>query len=365
MTKQIISVFIFLTIIFSITGCDIVNSYTQPDAKEVLNRYLNASFKDKTQEAYKYISSNDKTVKSLDMYKNDTSRKDNPFAKIMMKSISFKILNIKETEKTADAIVKITMPDISIMFKDFMSIAISSDFTDKDNQSKIQEKIAKKYENETLPTTSKNKEFHLVKEKKGWKVFLDWKTEELKNKKAELERKKAEKISQLLLEAKQLRKDKKLSNAVSKYKEILVLNGKMVEAKEAIQETKKEINAIKEKQKYLKKIKLYDLKAKMYSSYLDGKIPGVEFKIKNNGNRTLKEVEVTIYFKNSKGTVIAEEQYYPVLITKYSYRKNNKPLKPNYIWQQEKGHFYAADSVPSEWKIGSVSANITNIEFAN
>ena len=365
MIKRTIGILIFSIIMFLITGCDIIDKYTQPDAKEVLNKYLDASFKNRATEAYKYISSKDKAVKSLSMYKNDTYKEDNPFADIMLKSISFQVLDVKETNNTANAIVKITMPDMSIIFKDFMGAALSSAFTDNKSQSKLQEKIAKKYETEKLPTTSKKEKFHLIKEKDGWKVFLDWKTEELKNKKAELKRKKAEKISQLLLEAKQLRKDKKLSNAVSKYEEVLALNGEMVEAKEAIQETKKEINAIKEKQKYLKKIKLYDLKAKLYSSYLDGKIPGVEFKIKNNGSRTLKEVEVTIYFKNSKGTIIAEEKYYPVLVTEYSYSRNNKPLRPNYIWQQEKGHFYTADSVPSEWKVGSVSANITNIEFAD
>lgn len=358
MIKQIIGVLIFSMIVFLTNGCNKINKYTQPDAKEVLNKYLEASLKNKSKEAYGYISSEDKAIKSLSKYEHDVSKKDNPFVAIMTNSVSFQILKVTESGNTANAIVDITMPDMSIVFKDFMSAAFSSAFTSEKDKSKIQEKIAKKYETEKLPTTTKNTEFYLVKEKDGWKVFLDWKTEEL-------EKKKAEKISSLLSEAKQLRKDKKLSGAVSKYEEVLALNGEMVEAKEAIQETKKEIDSIKEKQKYLKQLQLYDLKAKMYSSYLDGKVPGVEFKIKNNGNRTLKEVQVTVYFKNSKGTVIAEEQYYPVLVTEYSYGRDNKPLKPNYIWQQQKGHFYKADSVPSEWKEGSVSANITNIEFAN
>jgi len=356
MTKQILGILIFSIIMFSTTGCDMIDKYTQPDAKEVLNKYLDASLKNKSKEAYKYISSEDKAIKSLSMYKNDTYKKDNPFAEIMLKSISFKILNVKETTNTADATVNITMPDMSILFKDFMGVALSSAFTDKKNQSKLQEKIAKKYETEALPTTSKEEEFHLVKEKDGWKVFLDWKTKEI-------EKKKAEKISLLLSEAKLLKKAKKLSSAVSKYEEVLALNGEMVEAKEVIKEINDEMQKIKEKQKYLNNVKLYDLKAKMYSIYLNDKIPGVEFKIKNNGNRILKEVEVTVYFKNIKGTIISEEKYHPVFVSEYSYGRNNKPLKPNYIWQQEKGHFYKADSVPAEWKTGSVSANITNIEF--
>jgi hypothetical protein len=132
-----------------------------------------------------------------------------------------------------------------------------------------------------------------------------------------------------------------------------------VEAKDAF----KEEGVSEEKKAYLDKIDLYDFTAKYRDSYLDGRVPGVNFKVKNKGDRTLSKVEVTVYFKSSDGTVIAEETYYPVLVTKISLDGDNKPLKPNYIWQQEQDHFYAAKNVPSEWKEGAASAKITNIEF--
>lgn len=143
---------------------------------------------------------------------------------------------------------------------------------------------------------------------------------------------------------------------------------KQIEASNQNQEkmpkgTKKEIQKYEDKQAYIKNIVLYDLKARYYKTYLGETVPGVEFKLKNEGNRSLKEVEVTVYFKDSTGTIIAEETYYPVLVTKYSFSSDNKPLKPNYIWQIEHGKFYKADSVPDEWKEGAVSAKITNIEF--
>ena len=120
-----------------------------------------------------------------------------------------------------------------------------------------------------------------------------------------------------------------------------------------------------EKQAYLEKIDLYDFTAKYQDAVLDGRVPGVNFKIKNKGDRTLSKVEVTVYFKSPDGTVIAEESYYPVLVTEESFSGDNKPLKPNYIWQQERGHFYTAKNVPSEWKEGAASAKITAIEFAD
>ena len=356
MVNRTVSILVALFTALSIVGCDKINELKQPGAKEVLSSYLDASLKSRSEEAYGYISSEDKAVKSLSEYKSETDKEDNTFTEVIVSNVSFKILKVTETGSTAKADVEITFPDMGVMFKDLMGAAFSSAFGGKD-KGEIEKTLAKKYETGEVPTTTKNEEFHLLKEKDGWKVFLDW-----ESKKATKE--KEEKIAALLSDAKQLRESKKLSGAIQKYEEVLALNGEMVEAKEAIKETKQEIHDIEEKQKYLSQVVLYDLKAKYYETYLEKKIPGVEFKVKNKGSRTLKEVQVTVYFKDTKGTVIAEKEYHPVLVTKYSFSGDNKPLKPNYIWQMEHGKFYKADSVPTEWKEGAVSANITNIEFS-
>lgn len=355
-TNRILNVLLGFVLALSVAGCDKLSELQQPSAKEVLTSYLDSSLKSRSEEAYGYVSTEDKAVKSLSEYKSETEKNDNPFAAVIVKSVSFEVLSVTESGGTAKANVEITLPDMSVMFKDLMGAAFSSAFGGKD-KAEIEKSIAKKYETGEVPTTTKNEEFHLLKEKDGWKVFLDWKA-----KKAAKE--KEEKIHALLSDAKQLRESKKLSGAIQKYKEVLALNGEMVEAQNAIKETKQEMQDIKEKQEYLNKVKLYDLRAKYYETYLEKNVPGVEFKIKNEGDRTLSEVQVTVYFKDANGIIIAEKQYHPVLVTKYSFGGDNKPLKPNYIWQQERGHFYKADSVPTEWKEGFVSANITNIEFS-
>lgn len=110
-------------------------------------------------------------------------------------------------------------------------------------------------------------------------------------------------------------------------------------------------------------LELYDVSAKYMDSLLDGRVAGVLFKLRNKGERSLAKVEVTVYFKDQNGSVIAEEEYIPVLVSEFSFSGDNKPLKPGYVWQMEKGKFYAAKSVPSEWKEGSVAASITEIRF--
>lgn len=94
--------------------------------------------------------------------------------------------------------------------------------------------------------------------------------------------------------------------------------------------------------------------------HLTGRVPGVKFKLQNLGSRTLKRVEVTIWFKDGRGTTIGEEKFCPVLVTEFG---ENNPLKPNYIWEMERDKFYPAKTIPSEWKEGHVEARITNIEF--
>ena len=98
-------------------------------------------------------------------------------------------------------------------------------------------------------------------------------------------------------------------------------------------------------------------------SVLDGKVPGVLFKLRNTGDRSLDMVKVTVIFKDVGGTAIHDEDYYPISVSDFSLG-DNKPLKPGYIWQMETGKFYAAKSVPSEWQEGSVDVKIADIRFS-
>lgn len=124
------------------------------------------------------------------------------------------------------------------------------------------------------------------------------------------------------------------------------------------------VDLAREKLDYIQShIQIYAIQSRYYESVLDGKLPGVEFKIKNTGDKTLKRIEVTVYFLDAAGKPIAEENYYPVSSGTYS--GGHDPLKPGYIWQIESGKFYSAKAVPSEWSEGKVTVKIANIEFAD
>jgi hypothetical protein len=85
--------------------------------------------------------------------------------------------------------------------------------------------------------------------------------------------------------------------------------------------------------------------------------PGVFATLKNNGDRTLKEVEITIYFYNSKGVIVSEKKLYPVSVSKYRPGRDNDPLEPR---KSKKIGYLVKEFSPPTWA-GKVTMRVTNI----
>lgn len=111
-------------------------------------------------------------------------------------------------------------------------------------------------------------------------------------------------------------------------------------------------------------LEVYDLKAAYMNAVVGGRIPGVVFKLKNNGERIVDEIKVVVFFRNATGSVIAEQEYLPVYGRELGLSGGGNSLKPGYIWQMEQGKFFKAGSVPNEWQEGLAEARITQIRFA-
>jgi hypothetical protein len=109
-------------------------------------------------------------------------------------------------------------------------------------------------------------------------------------------------------------------------------------------------------------VDLYDFEATYFNALLEGRVPGVTFKIRNRGDRTLERVQVVVHFVDANGKVIAEEDFVP--IREFGFNSNSKPLKPGYVWQIEKDKRFTASGVPSEWVEGRATAKITDVDLA-
>jgi hypothetical protein len=103
-----------------------------------------------------------------------------------------------------------------------------------------------------------------------------------------------------------------------------------------------------------------DVKAAYRESALDGRVAGLTFTIRNNGDRTVKRIKVICRFFDASGRVVAEEIYQPVSEFDFA---NGQPLKPGYTWAMTNGRFYTAKGIPRTWASGRVSVVVSEIDF--
>lgn len=274
-----------------------------PSPAQIVAAYQSAWLEGNLQAAYQLISAQDRAVKSLSEFEAETATYMH-IAQSLLDHHYYEIKDVNVANQRAQVTVGVTQPDWAVLVPE-----IPRDQFWTMEQGEIRRVLARKYPDGDVPLRTTTETLELVKESDHWRIQVGW------------------------------------------------LKGKTVaeESQERAAQWKRE------HQSYIdESLVLYDLTAGYYRTYLDEAKPGVRFKLRNKGDRTLDAVSVIVYFKDPNGTTIHEEQFYPVS----SIRSDSKPLKPNYIWQMEAGKFYSAEPVPSEWKEGSVCAEIAYIWFA-
>ncbi len=115
---------------------------------------------------------------------------------------------------------------------------------------------------------------------------------------------------------------------------------------------------IQTKRAYLANLELKSLAVGRGDKYQFGSPnPGIFATLINKGNRTLKEVEITIYFYNSKGAIASEKKLYPVSVSKYRPGRDNDPLGPK---KKKQIGYLVKEFAPPTWA-GKIQMKVTNI----
>jgi len=337
---RIQSCIILIAAALSFAGCGI-NTESPENVLQTYRRAVESGDKDV---AYKLLSIKDRTIKSLEEYRGKNSE-DLWFSKAFSDVTTYKVISTDIRGEKASIKLESRYPDLNVIVADYEAAKKSGD-------EEARKKVVSRMKAHDFPKMSETSTFDLVLEPDGWKIFVDYE--------------KDAKVAELLKEARKLKDKKKFVAALEKFKEASSLRPNEKYLQDYAQETVDLAKKQAESEAYIPKVELYQLQGRYYNSVLDGRLPGVEFKLKNTGDRTLNEVEVCVYFHDASGTILAEKIYHPVLVisSEYSYSRNNSPLKPGYIWQHESGKFYSAKHVPSEWKPGAVTAKVTYIKFA-
>lgn len=90
-----------------------------------------------------------------------------------------------------------------------------------------------------------------------------------------------------------------------------------------------------------------------------GKEPGIsDIAIKNNGDKTIAELTITVYFQDETGKNIAEDSF--IIIGGYW---GGDVLKANYSWKMENDRYYSFDNLADEVDISRNSVKVTEIKF--
>lgn len=327
-------IWLSFTVVLILAGCN----FFSPSPKDVLTKYLNSYYKGNYNETYALLSAKDRNFKNQKDYEAEFN--DNPFAKMFADKISFNIKEVRTKGNTAEATVEITGPDFSKAAADLMGIAFASAFGGKKDTKEMEKIIADKFKDKSLPTSTVTQTYDLIKDKEGWRVFLNWEGQ-----------KKAQEISE---QAAQLEQSKKFEEAKAKYQEAISLDKNNKTAQSKLAAIDKEIEAYKAKKLYFDKIEVRNIR--LGTDFL-GHV-GVFGEIKNNGDKTLREVEVTAYCLDKNDKVVFEKTYHPVLVAEYSFMSDNTPLKPNY----SRRFGYKLDDAPSDWS-KKVRVEVTDVEF--
>ena len=182
----------------------------------------------------------------------------------------------------------------------------------------------------------------------------------IRREKEEAEKKR---IKSLKKEAQELIDRNRFEEAISKYKALSEIPSGVAAAEVGIEKTTKAMVEFKEKMNYIDKVEITEFVAQRIDTYLEKDIPAVRISLKNKGDRSLDKVEVVVYFKDKDGKNIFEENYHPVFVSEYSFEGDNKPLKPGYVKEMEKGKYYTLKSALSEWQEGKATAKVVDIEF--
>jgi len=320
--------------------------------REVLTSYLDAKRRGDFAAAHALLSSEDQLARPKDKFISSEGEGYAIFAAFTA-LIEQSVSEVTSGDKRVTATVETKHPDPKAMLGALLGVAMTGDKKSIDNAT------AEKLASGDLPMTTTTSKMTLIKEGNEWRVYEGYKLKD--------------RVARLTADAQRFEKENRFDAAIETYDDLLSLkadidtDSDLHKQRDSIvtkrEEAGHKLAQAKDNAAYISNISLYDFKAGYHDSILEKRVPGVTFKLKNNGDKTLKRVEVTVYFKDAKGGVISEETYVPV--STGAIFGDRKPLRPGYIWQMEQGTFYAAKSVPSEWKESSALAKVTSIEIAD
>jgi hypothetical protein len=157
-----------LVVIMATAGC----ASTGGDAQRVLTSYLDASFNERDEEAYSYLSDEDRAAISLEDFKTQCA--DNIVIKgdQFESKTSFKVKKVDVDHDRARAEVEITEPDLRVILADLFEAFVISLLDDEEGRESTKKELEQKYSKGDIPMRTRTEYYNMVKEEGAWKIDL-------------------------------------------------------------------------------------------------------------------------------------------------------------------------------------------------
>jgi hypothetical protein len=167
--KRIVASLVVMLVVSACSGC----ATAAKDAEDVISAYLDASFQDRNEEAYSYLSRRSQSAMTLEDYTAD--KEDNIVIRSdeFVKRTTFEVKQVDVDGDHARAEVEITEPDVKMIVKDLVGAFVAWIFDDREELDSIENEMEKKYSKGDIPMTTRLACYNLVREDGTWKVDLE------------------------------------------------------------------------------------------------------------------------------------------------------------------------------------------------
>ena len=354
MNKVLVSIFSILFIFSCSENSAVTESNASKGPEEIALEYLQLQSNYDTEGVKALLSNEDKSYFKPSEYGVSEFIDNKSLTEIreaFSPYIKYRIQSSEIQDTTSQITIIQSSPDLTALMGKFLQASMASaldnlgDGESSDNSKELIASLQNELSKDNdLPRLEVEKVVNLVLEDGEWRVFQNLKLETI------------------MIDARELEKEKDYAKAMTKVSTALEIDPMNDEANNMADSIQEKIDEERVKTEYFSKIEIFEFEARIFnkSSYSDG-TPGVTFALKNNGDKTLSDVDVIVFFLDSDGRPIAEKTFYPVRSSDYCYT-NCDPLKPNYVWRQG-DKFYTMDTLGPEWS-GEASIEIKDIQFA-
>ena len=161
-----------------LAGCATGGDESKPD--DAISLYLSAYMDGRYEEAYQYLSTEDRAAKSLEAYIAERKDSGTFLTRNLHRLIGYDIREVTLVDEThARGTVEISIPDFRAIVGEISGALEAADYPESalENVSFVRRNVGafeQKYQTEGIPKRTLQETFELVKEGRQWKVRAGW-----------------------------------------------------------------------------------------------------------------------------------------------------------------------------------------------